>query len=123
MAKKPHKSDPLVQTRFKDQHPSTFLKQWRVYRGMTQEELAAAVGWSVGNISQLERALQGYSDEGLAALASALKCTPGQILDVDPTDDQSIWSLYARAKPRQQQILLETAKDFVGDRSKTGTNS
>jgi transcriptional regulator with XRE-family HTH domain len=90
-----------------------FLKQWREFRNLTQEQLAERVGWSVGNVSQLERALQGYSDEGLALLADALQCTPGQILDVDPTNDNSIWSLFERAKPSQRQTLLEVAKEMV----------
>jgi len=49
-----------------------FLKQWREFRGLTQEQLADRVGWSVGNVSQLERGLQGYSQEGLEAFAEAL---------------------------------------------------
>lgn len=97
-----------------------FLRQWREYRGLTQEQLADRVGWSVGNVSQLERGLQGYSDEGLAALAEALNCTPGQILDVDPTDDKAIWSLWERAKPAQRDALLEVARGFVPPR-RTGT--
>lgn len=95
-----------------------FLKQWREYRGLTQQQVADRVGWSVGNISQLERGLQGYSDEGLALLAEALQCTPGQILDVDPLNDDAIWSLWERAKPGQRQTLLDVAKEMV---IKTGT--
>jgi transcriptional regulator with XRE-family HTH domain len=97
-----------------------FLKQWREYRNLTQEQLAERVGWSVGNVSQLERGLQGYSDEGLALLADALQCTPGQILDVDPTNDDAIWSLWERAQPGQRQALIEVAKGMV---RKTGTDS
>jgi transcriptional regulator with XRE-family HTH domain len=72
---------------------------------MTQEQLADRVGWSVGNVSQLERGEQGYSDEGLAALAELLRCTPGQILDVDPTDDNAIWSLWERAEGQRRTLL------------------
>lgn len=106
----------MVQTRFKERR-RIFLKQWRKYRGMTQEELADAMGWSVSNVSQLEQGKQGYSDEGLAALSEILRCTPGQILEVDPTDDNAIWSLWERAKPGQRTTLLEVAKGMV----RTGT--
>jgi transcriptional regulator with XRE-family HTH domain len=109
----------LVQPRFK-QRRRIFLKQWREYRGLTQEQLADRMGWSVGNVSQLERGLQGYSDDGLAALADILQCTPGQILDVDPTDDNAIWSLWERAKPAQRDAMLEIAKGMVPT-TKTGT--
>ncbi len=94
-----------------------FLKQWREYRGLTQEQLADRVGWSVGNISQLERALQGYSQEGLEALAEALQCDPGQLLTVDPTGDDAIWSIWEKAKPGERQMIVELAKTVV----KTGT--
>lgn len=84
---------------------------------MTQEQLADRVGWSVGNVSQLERGLQGYSQEGLEALAEALQCDPGQILTVDPTGDDAIWSIWERAKPGERQMIVELAKTVV----KTGT--
>jgi transcriptional regulator with XRE-family HTH domain len=115
MARRP-KSPHQVQPRFKARR-RIFLKEWRQYRDLTQEQLAERVGWSVGNISQLERGQQGYSDEGLAMLAEALNCTPGQILDVDPTNDDAIWSLWERAEPGQRRTLLEVAKGFL----RTGT--
>lgn len=114
----PHASAQQVQTRFKQPRRRIFLREWRKYRLLTQEQLAERVGWSVGNVSQLETGQQGYSDEGLALLADALNCTPGQILDVDPTDDRAIWSLWERAKPGQRQTLLEVAREMV---LKTGT--
>jgi transcriptional regulator with XRE-family HTH domain len=94
-----------------------FLKQWREYRDLTQEQLAERVGWSVGNVSQLERGLQGYSQEGLEALAEALQCDPGQLLTVDPTKDDAIWSIWEKAKPGERQMIVELAKTVV----KTGT--
>jgi DNA-binding Xre family transcriptional regulator len=114
----PHASSQKVQTRFKQPRRRIYLREWRKFRGLTQEELAERVGWSVGNVSQLETGQQGYSDEGLAMLAEELNCTPGQILDVDPTDDKAIWSLWERAKPAQRQTILEVARSFV---IKTGT--
>jgi transcriptional regulator with XRE-family HTH domain len=122
MAKRPpvKRNDPrspLVRTRFKPDRRRIFLKEWRKYRNLTQEQLADRVGWSVGNVSQLEQGKQGYSDEGLALLAEALNCTPGQILDVDPTNDEAIWSLWERAQPGQRATLIEVAKGLL----KTGT--
>jgi transcriptional regulator with XRE-family HTH domain len=94
-----------------------FLKEWREYRNLTQEALADRVGMSVSNISQLERGLQGYSDEGLSALAEALRCEPGQILNVNPLDDDAIWSLWERALPAERQIVTDTLKTFVTKRA------
>lgn len=104
-----------VVPRFKKAVPrrQIFLKQWREYRDLTQEQLAGRVGWSVGNVSQLERGLQGYSQEGLEALAEALQCDPGQLLTVDPTEDEAIWSIWERAKPGERQMIVEIAKTVI----------
>jgi len=109
-----------VQTRFKTQvqRRRIFLQQWRKYRGLTQEQLAERVGMSKGNISQLEQGVQGYSQEGLEALADALQCEPGQILNVDPSKDNAIWSIWDQAKPSERQMIVDIAKTIV----KTGTN-
>ena len=108
-----------VTPRFKKPVPRRriFLKQWREYRNLTQEQLADRVGWSVGNVSQLERGLQGYSQEGLESLADALQCDPGQLLTVDPTGDDAIWSIWERAKPGEREMIVELAKTVL----KTGT--
>lgn len=103
---KPAKSQPRQRRRI-------FLKEWREYRNLTQEALADRVGMSVSNISQLERGLQGYSGEGLQALADALQTEPGHILNVNPTDDNAIWSLWERAAPGERQIIMDVAKGLV----------
>ena len=94
-----------------------FLQEWRKYRGLTQEALAERVGMSKGNISQLEQGVQGYSQEGLESLAEALQCDPGQLLNVDPTKDDAIWSIWEQAKPGERKMIVEVAKTIV----KTGT--
>lgn len=118
MAKK-KSSKQVVTPRFKEkvERRRIFLQQWRKYRGLTQEELAERVGMSKGNISQLEQAIQGYSQEGLEALADVLQCDPGQLLNVDPTKDDAIWSIWERAKPAERTMIVEVAKTIV----KTGT--
>jgi transcriptional regulator with XRE-family HTH domain len=90
-----------------------FLKEWRQYRGYTQEQLADMVGMSVSNISQMERGAQGYSSEGLAALAEALRCEPGHLLMVDPTQQDAIWSLWETANEAQREQIVAVSKAIV----------
>lgn len=91
-----------------------YLAEWRKYRNnMTQPALADRVGMSVSNISQLERGLQGYSEDGLEALAEALQCEPWHILNVNPLDEDSVWSLWERAEPAQRQVILDVARNIV----------
>lgn len=94
-----------------------FVKEWRQFRGLTQEQLAERAGMSVGNVSQLERGLQGYSTEGLERLADALACDPAHILMVDPTKDEAIWSIWEKAGEGQRRQIVEHAKIII----KTGT--
>lgn len=65
-----------VQTRFKAPKGLPLLKAWRSYRKLTQEQLAEQAGMSPGNISQLEKGLIRYSQDGLEALAEALNLPP-----------------------------------------------
>jgi DNA-binding Xre family transcriptional regulator len=110
-----------VVTRFKKpiERRRIFLKEWRKYRRLTQEQLAERVGWGVSNVSQLEAGRQGYSQEGLERLADALQCDPGQLLNVDPTKGEGIWSIWEIAKPGDRQKIVDIARTIVG---KTGTN-
>lgn len=101
-----------VQPRFR-QRRRIFLKEWREYRHLTQEQLAERVGMSKSNISQLEQGRQGYSQEGLEALAEALQCDPGQIINVDPSKDDAIWSIWERAKTAEREMIVDIAKTIV----------
>lgn len=113
MAKRPSGPAPNPKQRRR-----IFLKEWRVHRGLTQEQLAERVSMAVSNISQLEQGRQGYSQEGLEALADALRCDPGQLLNVDPTRGEGIWSIWEKAAPGERQQIVEIAQTIT---RKTGT--
>ena len=57
------------------------IKRYRLKAGMTQEELAAAIGVTQENISQLENDHIGVSVDKLHKLVDALGCTINDILD------------------------------------------
>lgn len=108
-----------VTPRFKERvRLRTYFKEWRKYRDMTLETAAEQSGMSVGNISAMERGAQAYTQDGLEALAAAYRCTPGQLLNVDPNKDDAIWSIWEKAKVGDRQKIVEIAKTIVG---KTGT--
>lgn len=95
----------------------TFIKEWRKYRGLTQEQLADRVDMAVSNIAQLEQGRQGYSQAGLEAIAEALQCDVGQLLTIDPSKDDAIWSIWEQARPGERKMIVDIAKTIV----KTGT--
>jgi transcriptional regulator with XRE-family HTH domain len=95
----------------------TFFKEWRKYRGLTLEEAAERSGMTAGNISAMERGAQGYTQDGLEALALAYSTEPGLLLNADPAKDDAILSIWERAKPAERTMIVEVSRTIV----KTGT--
>jgi transcriptional regulator with XRE-family HTH domain len=92
----------------------TFVRAWRKYRKLTQEQLAEMVGLTAASISQLETGSQGFTHESLAAFAKALDCTPADLLSYDPRRDDSFWPLLQAAErlegqPRRQLLRIITS--------------
>lgn len=93
-----------------------YIKEWRKFRGLTQERLADRVDMSTSSISQLENGKQDYTQGTLEALAEALQCTPGDLLIRNPLDSEALWSIWEgldapqkRQAIRMLQILREEA--------------
>lgn len=88
-----------------------YLKAWREFRKLSQEDLADRVGTTASMISMLETEQRGLSAKWLRRLAPALSTTPGHLLDLDPeavdSDVIEIWAHIAeRDKERAKRILL-----------------
>lgn len=95
----------------------TFIKEWRIYRGLTVEELAEKAGMSVGNLSAIENRRQGYSADSLGRLAVALKTTAGALLTVNPTGDAAnFWQLWERATAADRETLTIMAERLIKKR-------
>lgn len=89
-----------------------FIKEWRKYRGLNQEQLAERIGVSVSSISQLETGKQGYSQATLEAIAHALRCEPQDLLMRDPESEDAMWSIWDGLEPEQRRQITEIAKTF-----------
>jgi transcriptional regulator with XRE-family HTH domain len=106
-----------LHTAIMESEDRNYLREWRRFKGMTQEQLAEKVGTTKAVISLLESEQRPLSSKWLRKLADALKTTPGRILDIDPTEASAevldIWDHIATAdRPRAVRIL----------RSLTGTD-
>jgi transcriptional regulator with XRE-family HTH domain len=62
----------------------TFIKAWRLYREVSQGDLAKSMGVTGGNVSQLEHGLIGYTQASLEAAAKALGVHPADLLTRKP---------------------------------------
>lgn len=94
-----------------------YLKQWRKFRGYSQERLAEMVETSKGYISDVERGNRPYNQELLEKLADALQCAPADLLMRDPSQPDGIWSIWDQLAPVEQQQVVEIAKTI----KRTGT--
>jgi transcriptional regulator with XRE-family HTH domain len=70
-----------------------YIKEWRKFRGLTQERLAERTPFTHGAISQVETGRTSYTQEMLEALAVALDCAPGDLLNVNPLKEGEVVDL------------------------------
>lgn len=75
----------------------------RKKRGLTLNQLAAEVGSDVGNLSRIERGLQGYSDQIISKLASALSVPTAALF----AEDQQLADMIISTS---QGVLIAEAK-------------
>ena len=108
-----------VQPRFrKPQYRKTFVREWREYRDLTLEKLADRVGTTHTSLSRIERGLQPYSQALLERVAEALQTDVASLLMRNPSESESLWSIWDRAKPGERRQIEEIAKTLI----KTATN-
>lgn len=68
----------------------TFIKQWRAYRGLTQQQMADRLGTTKQSVSRIEGGQQTYTQESLEGIADILRCTPADLLSRDPAEEPGI---------------------------------
>jgi transcriptional regulator with XRE-family HTH domain len=93
---------------------SNFVREWRENAEMTQEDLAAQSGLSLGSISAYELGTNNPSLDALAKLERALGVPRGMLLDVNPVEDQPLWSGYLRASETQKREIGRIVGALVG---------
>lgn len=86
---------------------------------MTLEQAAEMAGMTPGNLSAMERGTQGFTQDGLEALAEVYRANPGWLLDIDPKRQEDIFSVWEAAKPGDRQKIIDISKMLIG---KTGTD-
>ena len=95
----------------------TFIREWREYRGLSQEALGERLETSGASISRIENGTQPYTQDTLEALADALMTDPASLLMRNPDDPEAIWSLWDAARPGERKMIVDIARTVT----KTGT--
>lgn len=110
-----------------------YLREWRQFRGLSQEELAARVtelteGWgeramkfNKSAISKLERGERRYNADQLEALAHVLDCEPGDLIEYTPEQATEIKALVGRIVKRGRASDLRLLRAMAqGDDNENG---
>lgn len=84
-----------------------YVREWRKFRGLTQERLAERTPFTTGAISQLETGRTKYTQDMLEALAEALQCSPADLLMRDPLREGAVWSIEEQLKSVSLQKRTE----------------
>lgn len=103
-----------------DGEDRNYLRAWREFRKMKQEELAEKVGTTKAVISLLENEKRPLSSKWLRKLAEALETQPGHILDHDPNELPSdVFDIWSRIAERDREQAARVLRSF----DKTGTHN
>jgi transcriptional regulator with XRE-family HTH domain len=86
-----------------------YIKDWRLYRKMSQVELAEQLGITQAHISRIENYKRPYDEHLLLKLSEVLKCQPVDLLARKPTDPEGIWSVWNMLLDSQKAQLVEMA--------------
>lgn len=101
--------------------PPHFLREWRQFRHMTQQELAEAIGTSKTVISEMERGNLQLSPKWLRKMAPVLETQAGYILDHDPADlDNDIIEIWGKIDEQDRDQAARVLRSFV---KRTGTDA
>ena len=96
-----------------------YIKQWRKYRGLSQERLGLRIDKTQGYISKLEKFKQEYNQPALEALANALSCSPADLIMRDPTKEAAIWDIWDQIPETKRSQAVAVLQTFIENR-KTG---
>lgn len=94
----------------------TFIREWRVFRGLTQEQLIDRLEgvMTQGQVSRLERGLAQYTQAHLEAIAHALGCEPTDLIGRLPGAPQELTLIVNKLPPEKKEQAIAILKAIAG---------
>ena len=85
-----------------------FLRHWREHRGLSQDQVADAIGISKASVSRVENGITPYTQDVLEAYARVLDCTVADLVSRPPSDPEGLWAIWERlrAEDRRRAVAL-----------------
>jgi transcriptional regulator with XRE-family HTH domain len=90
-----------------------YIKEWRLHRGLTQEQMAERVGIDKSYLSKIENGKKRYDQPFLEAASEVLACTPADLIARNPADPDGIWALYDKMTAPQRAQATEVFKALM----------
>ena len=87
---------------------SHYIRQWRLFREITQSALAKRLGTTKASISRIELGQQPYTQDSLEGIASILNCSVADLLNRHPAHEEE-WSLFD-LPPEDQEAVQKFIK-------------
>ena len=75
-----------------------FIREWRKFRGLTQQRLADRLGVDKGTISKLENGKMPWDQKYILGIAEALGIEPASLFMRDPSQPDYAWTLWEQAR-------------------------
>ncbi len=92
------------------QYRRTYIREWRLHRGLTLERLAERIDMQASALSYLERGQSGYTQGTLELIAEALETDPASLMMRNPKDADAIWSIWDNASEAEKNQISEVVK-------------
>lgn len=92
-----------------------YFREWREYRGLTQDRAIERLGWSQSKISRIEGGKTPYNEDDLAAAADAYRCTPAELIEVNPLVEGEVVDLMQvlrAADPKARAAALAMLREL-----------
>lgn len=95
------------------------IREARIKKGMSQEELALACGYKTrSTITKIEKGTRSFKLETAKKIARALGADPDYLIFGDSEDKkEEIKMLFDRLEPWQQESVLQFLRSMLGDRA------
>lgn len=102
--------------RRKRKFPGNYLEDWRLYRNLTQAQLAERASVSEATVSSIENGA-GFGKKTLQRLALALECRPGDLLSYPPPGpaDAIFVEKWRALEERDQRRILTMLEEWSSE--------
>lgn len=86
-----------------------FIKEWREFRNLTQEQVADRIGIAPTTFGRIENGKVPYNQDFLEEAAYAMQCEPWDLLNRDPRADGDVIDMMRHLDERKRG----EAADFI----------